>query len=142
MNCYRCKEDKPEIQFYIDSHKKRGRRSYCRPCMADYEKMWRQKHKADNLTAYREKERRYNLARYKITAEEYDRLTKEQGGLCALCKQPATNGTGKRLHVDHDHTTGRVRGLLCHGCNTGLGAFGESAELLNVAADYLRSFLN
>lgn len=52
--------------------------------------------------------------RYGITVEDYDRMLEEQGGHCALC--PAVPGV-RRLHVDHDHVTGRVRGLLCLPCN-------------------------
>ena len=62
--------------------------------------------------------------RYNITLEDYDQMFAEQNGVCAICKLPETseNQYGiKRLSVDHDHQTGRVRGLLCYNCNHMLG---------------------
>lgn len=55
----------------------------------------------------------------------------EQDGRCKIC------GQLKKLNVDHDHATGEVRGLLCHGCNVGIGFFRDSPELLRSAIDYL-----
>lgn len=72
------------------------------------------------------------LSRYKLHAAEYDQRYAEQGGCCAICREP-----GDLLCVDHDHTTGDVRGLLCHECNVGIGKLGDNAERLRVAADYL-----
>lgn len=65
--------------------------------------------------------------------ELYERLLAEQDGHCAVC--PATPGT-RRLHIDHDHRTGRVRGLLCHSHNRRLWAGATPAELRKLA-DYL-----
>lgn len=62
--------------------------------------------------------------KYGLTGDEYDRLLAAQGGLCAICRQPERlmgRGRVRRLAVDHDHRTGRVRGLLCASCNTILG---------------------
>lgn len=56
---------------------------------------------------------------YGITVEEYDALLSKQDGRCAICRSRDAGGRG-RFHVDHDHATGMVRGLLCHGCNTRL----------------------
>lgn len=58
--------------------------------------------------------------RYGITVADYDRMLLAQGGRCAICKTDKSLGRG-RFHVDHDHATGRVRGILCHLCNTALG---------------------
>jgi hypothetical protein len=57
-------------------------------------------------------------------------LSEQQNGLCAICGLPEE-------HVDHDHVTGQVRGLLCAGCNKGLGFFRDSPQLLRQAAEYL-----
>jgi hypothetical protein len=75
-------------------------------------------------------------ARYGLSAAEYDRLLALQGGVCRICKE--TCSTGKRLAVDHDHETGKVRGLLCRRCNRGLGHF-PTAELLRRALAYWES---
>lgn len=67
-----------------------------------------------------------------ITVEQLTRLESEAGGVCALCSR------SRPLHVDHDHATGEVRGLLCSTCNTGLGKFGDDPARLEAAAAYLR----
>ena len=73
--------------------------------------------------------------RYGMTHAEYVELTIAQDGLCAICHQePGARG----FHVDHDHATGKVRGLLCHGCNTALGLLQDNPHLLARAATYLK----
>lgn len=70
-----------------------------------------------------------------MTSAEYDAMSEAQGGTCAICQAPCH--TGRRLAVDHDHQTGRVRGLLCGRCNRGLGLFFDRPDLMRRAADYL-----
>lgn len=69
-----------------------------------------------------------------ITLDSYNSILAEQDGRCAICGGPPD---GKALAVDHDHSTGYIRGLLCRGCNTGLGCFRDSAEFLTLASRYL-----
>lgn len=72
-----------------------------------------------------------------VTRERYDEMLKEQNGGCDICgKTPEENG--KRLAVDHDHVTGKVRRLLCKTCNSLLGFAFESVDILQRAIDYLR----
>lgn len=74
---------------------------------------------------------------YNLTHEDYIQMLQGQQGLCAICfKAPKT-----RLHVDHNHTTGAVRGLLCFQCNAGIGHFQEDLRALNQAIKYLTDFL-
>lgn len=77
-------------------------------------------------------------SKYGLPAEQYVAMAEQQQGRCAICgKQPT--GIGRAgLVVDHDHTTGQVRGLLCSACNTGLGKLGDTAEALERALAYLR----
>lgn len=77
---------------------------------------------------------------YGISLEVYTRMFQAQGGLCAICEKPATSGNGKCLQVDHSHSTGEVRALLCAHCNRALGAFGDDAQRLNRAAQYLDNY--
>jgi hypothetical protein len=80
--------------------------------------------------------------RYGISVEEYRRIQSEANGLCAICGRPETRkfkGTTKRLAVDHCHTTGRVRGMLCHSCNTLLAMAGDQPEVLRRGVEYLTS---
>ncbi len=76
---------------------------------------------------------RRRLKKYGLTVEQHQALFEIQGGLCLICNE----SFGKRVHIDHDHSTGRVRGLLCHTCNVGLGHFKDSSALLRKAAEYL-----
>lgn len=78
---------------------------------------------------------------YGMSRGEYDALHKRQDGKCAICRQPETQkirGKTLSLAVDHCHTKGAVRGLLCSDCNRGLGFFKDDPEALQRAADYLR----
>lgn len=75
---------------------------------------------------------------YGITLEEYNRLFAEQNGRCAICGISQLELT-KRLCVDHDHETGKVRGLICNMCNGGLGYFKDSLTSLEKAVEYLKA---
>jgi hypothetical protein len=68
-----------------------------------------------------------------ITLDEYEAMAEAQGNSCAICRLPKTP-----LCVDHCHTTGKVRGLLCHECNKMLGFAGDNIEVLNTAIQYLK----
>jgi hypothetical protein len=82
---------------------------------------------------------------YGLEAEDYARLFEAQHGLCAICGSQLdqrsvfdrTVGRRSRPHIDHDHNTGELRGLLCGGCNRGLGAFKDSVPALLSAVNYL-----
>ncbi|KQO05064.1 hypothetical protein ASF06_18645 [Agreia sp. Leaf244] len=82
--------------------------------------------------------RRRLRERYKLTTEEFDELRESQAGRCAICGKEDSSESG--LVVDHDHRTGRVRGLLCNGCNVGLGFLQDDHEVLTAAAAYLVDF--
>jgi hypothetical protein len=73
---------------------------------------------------------------YGLTETTYQKLLASQGGVCAICKNPETI-KNRRLGVDHCHKSGKVRGLLCDSCNTGLGRFRDSVPLLRRAIRYL-----
>jgi hypothetical protein len=75
---------------------------------------------------------------YGISLEQRDQLLQAQGNACAICRFEFGNEKKSRLmHVDHDHKTGKVRGLLCHHCNVLLGHARESIELLKSAIGYI-----
>ena len=71
----------------------------------------------------------------------YDNMFHEQNGCCASCGEPP-KGTGRTgtLQVDHCHSTGKVRALLCHGCNTAIGLWNEDIEKILSAARYLETY--
>lgn len=123
QNCTKCGEYKSFEAFSFQTASKNGVRKWCRDCGAAYAS---------------KKARHYKLMdRYKITADEYDAMLERQGGVCAICKKECTSGN--RLAVDHDHSTGRVRGLLCMHCNTLLGSAKDSSNTLSSAIEYLGS---
>lgn len=79
----------------------------------------------------------HQQALYSIKQEyDYDIVLESQGGVCAICKKPPIED-GRKFHFDHDHITGRFRGLLCHDCNLGLGFFHDNPMFLQEAALYL-----
>lgn len=83
-------------------------------------------------------QRGYHIKRrYGVTTEDYDRMLSDQNGGCKLCGKPPamTSQITLRLFIDHCHTTGKVRGLLCARCNTGLG-FVDQSEWLSKALEY------
>ena len=160
--CPRCQETKPLDTGHFGKLKGRGGGGwapYCKPCTAarsreSYarrtEAQWERVRELDRIhrktPAGRERERRNTLRRYGLTPEEYDLLLSAQGGGCAICGRPETtrSNNGKSdeiamLTVDHDHKTGRVRGLLCASHNKGLGCFDDSVETLTAAIRYLEA---
>lgn len=72
---------------------------------------------------------------YGMTLEDYDRMFVAQNGVCRICRKSCV--VHRHLCVDHDHATGKVRGLLCTRCNQGIGKLLDDPVLLRVAADYL-----
>lgn len=134
--CHRCKTAKQPSEFYrlYDGLAKR-----CKVCADALHGEW----KAKNPVAQARLSKKANLKRnYGMTIAEYDALEEKQKGRCAICGEPEKrrrrNGSISALHVDHDHKTGKVRGLLCHYCNTAIGALRESEALLRKAIRYLR----
>jgi hypothetical protein len=83
---------------------------------------------------------------YGLTLQAYERMLAVQGGVCAICgNPPGTNGgpgIGPSLSVDHDHATGRIRGLLCHHCNVAIGYLREDPALFDKARSHLAKFQN
>lgn len=95
----------------------------------------------DRTRAYsRKMAQKYALRSFGMTAEDYEVMAAKQAGRCAICFHfpPIINGSA-RLHVDHDHVTGAVRGLLCTLCNLALGKMGDDPERLRRAAIYLET---
>mgnify|MGYP001590153265 FL=1 len=75
---------------------------------------------------------------YGITLDQYNSMLTSQSGVCAACKGPP-GGKGT-YHVDHDHRTGKIRGLLCHNCNASLGMVNDDASRLRLLIRYLKKY--
>jgi hypothetical protein len=140
--CSRCKQVKPEKYFYRCRTRNRYL-SHCKKCQLrenrkkyrenpqyykDQSKQWRDSHAA-HVRGIALK------TLYGISLEHYEALLEKQKGRCLVC------GTipERRLHIDHCHKSGKIRGLLCHHCNAGLGLFKDSIPLLRSAIGYLQA---
>ncbi len=112
-----------------------ARNVVCLGCKAKREKSAVQPHSL----ACRVANLKYGLRFYDLTAEEFVRMYIEQGGRCRICRVKLGGMLLRKLNIDHDHTTGKVRGLLCRSCNMGLGNFKDNVELLRNAVGYLEA---
>lgn len=80
--------------------------------------------------------------KYKLTLEDYSKLSENQNHLCAICGSSETGYQIKFMYIDHNHSTGKVRGLLCNKCNFGLGNFKDNISILQSAIKYLEKYEN
>ena len=128
-SCKDCLETKPLSEFTRSSLGRLGRRTRCRICESAYS--------VSRYTALHAKKCRSRALKrkYGISAADFTKMEADQGGGCLICG--GVNKSGP-LHVDHSHVSGEIRGLLCSGCNQGLGSFQDSPELCEKAAEYLR----
>lgn len=131
--CPSCKSNQLLADFYTDKRTGDGLKSCCKPCSYRYHRAFLRK----NPEYAAMKMWKAALARHGLTPERYAALLREQGGGCAICQRALSKGQRTRLAVDHDHQTGRVRGILCSSCNGGLGLFRDNVELLERAIEYL-----
>ncbi len=147
--CRRCLEEKPQSEFCRNTKAKDGLHSWCKPCQNERR---RERHAEDPelVERYRESIRRtarkrqengkryeYELRKnYGMSLADYQSLLKKQSGRCALCFTD-TPGQWGTFHVDHCHETRKIRGLLCHACNTGLGLLKHDPDVLSRATQYL-----
>lgn len=158
--CKHCLIEKPLEDFYSDKKARDGCRPECKACNLAIRKAkyrenprpaiertqrWRDANRERHLANQRRyaadgrkklANRKSHLKRtYGITLEEYDAMLAAQGGGCWICGSPGRDDIA--LHVDHDHVTGEIRGLLCFTCNNALGDLGDSLERVERAASYL-----
>jgi hypothetical protein len=98
-----------------------------------YQKIWRAAN--PEIAAAGERDRHYK-SHYGISTDEYNEILLSQNGRCLIC---GAEPDGRALDVDHDHETGKVRGLLCHRCNLGVGIFEDDPDLLTAVAEYLKT---
>ena len=134
--CRECKNPKSGLEFDLNKFTKIEKIylvAKCKQCSREIGRKFFKENK-ERLT-----ERRFNdflRTEYKITREEYDSLRAEQGNCCFICHISFGN-TRKNINLDHDHKTGKVRGLLCIFCNKALGLFLDNKASLLRAIEYL-----
>ena len=135
QECSSCTEFKSYSQFYKSKDKNSGHKSQCKDCVRqrNREYYWTPKGRK-----YRQEKSWRENGILDMTVESYEDMLKSQGGCCSICDK-TRNKNGTRLCVDHDHKTGKVRGLLCHDCNTSLGKMNDDLDLLYRAVSYLEN---
>lgn len=138
-HCKKCNTEKKLSDFYLDKRRNKLQ-TPCKDCrIKANDHSWRK----SNPTKNRESDRRSKLrSKYELSLEMLTDLWLSQDKACAICKHPislAAIEKSSKPHIDHCHVSGVVRGLLCLTCNTGLGMFGDSSDLLDAASDYLLS---
>lgn len=136
--CSGCENELPILQFSKDRSSPDGYMYHCKSC----------RKKANDLLRYKKNRAKclykarvlYVKKCYGLSEEQYRAMQDNQKGCCTICGESLlySNTTdGNDMCIDHDHLTGKVRGLLCRVCNIGLGAFRDNPELLKNAALYL-----
>ena len=158
--CKKCRQDLPESKFPVTRRKLASGeyKDYIgSTCMVCYRQKWlmseknRETHRKGNRTWYHnnpEQAKTQRLRKYCIDVNDYNTLRESQRYRCAICTlhetemvQGRAKTTDTALHVDHCHTNGNVRGLLCTNCNTMLGKCKDNPEILKAAVSYLESFI-
>lgn len=136
--CSACKQSLPIDSFGLCPGYKDGRRGQCTQCRGR-----RRKRPQNPVKAKPEQTRRTKLKqKYGLTESDYASMLEAQGGRCAICDSANAGGRWGVFHVDHCHRTGKVRGLLCHTCNTTLGRLGDDLQAVLRYARYLKASEN
>jgi hypothetical protein len=158
--CRECGRERPHSDFYRDGSRQDGLRSSCKDCERARNHAWYAANRERSIAAaqawrranpelYEATQARHRLRRrsaqradhlkrtFGLTLDEYDAMVARQEARCAICRRLPRDG--RFLHVDHDHETGEVRGLLCVRCNNALGLLRDDAGILERAAAYLAS---
>ena len=150
--CRKCNTEKDLTEFYVKSNT-----TYCKQCIKVVNKGWELKNK-DRVREYRTEwhrqqrkkkpgcfliyERRKTLKKFGKTVEWFDQTLKDQNGGCAICESPETGmhqcGRVASLAIDHNHETGKVRGLLCRLCNHALHKLDKDHSWAMKALAYLQ----
>lgn len=148
--CSTCGIPKEESEFYLHGRSRPGLlRRNCKKCcylasdreannarQKKYAALNREKVNAKQLARHRNNPQRTaeiaRLSKYGVTPERYMQLREEQKDSCAVCKLP------KKLCVDHNHSSGQVRGLLCQTCNRALGMIKDSVSIAEALVEYLK----
>ena len=133
--CQTCKQEKPITEFHLNPDKKDGRCRACKACRRAYDQKYY--YRPERL------ERTWSLyiqRKFGVTINQYYEALKAQNGSCAICRSESPRNGRSRFAIDHDHATGKIRGLLCMQCNTAIGLFRDNQSLLISTIAYLEKF--
>lgn len=137
--CGNCRKVKDVTEFFKNAAAFSGLQSRCKDCLRIHQREWR----AKNRDRSRYYSMRFRLrTKYGVTYEFYEELLEKQNHRCAICGQSETrksNGVPILMAVDHDHDTGKIRGVLCNNCNRALGLLKDDTDVLRKAIEYLEN---
>jgi hypothetical protein len=139
--CRKCLKTKPTSEFFVNRKNADGYQAACKTCAVATTYSYR----ATDGGLIRTVVARHKnaLKRFRMTQQDYDNLFAKQNYACAICEKPERvvdrKGAIRRLAVDHCHTTGHVRGLLCCHCNHAIGKLNDDPALLRRAAEYVEA---
>lgn len=153
--CSKCKKEKSLSKFYKNKNKKDGLDYWCKECKKDYRwnhreetnercKKYRQEHREKAREYAQEYARKYPERirkqwlkyKYGLTPKQHLQMYADQNGCCAICKRTVPYD---RIFIDHNHKTGKVRGLLCQKCNAALGMINEKIRILKSMIRYIEN---
>lgn len=135
--CIKCDTEKDFSEFHNNKASPDGLQKWCKCCRSSYNHS-----KTEHQKAYQKQYRKANFDKirdqkrqkiYGVSRELFDAMLQNQDHKCAICKTPVDHGSA----LDHCHTTGKIRGILCSCCNTALGKFRDNIDNLNSAIEYL-----
>jgi hypothetical protein len=139
--CGHCKEILPLTNFHACKREKDGKQQWCKSCRKSWKREERLEYFKERYHADKDKYLdNFYKKNYTLSLQEYNEMLEQQKEVCKICKEPCV--TGRRLAVDHCHSTGKVRGLLCTRCNSGLSQYKDRVDLLQNAIDYLMEAKN
>ena len=122
--CSKCRVEKPFDHFHASAKAKDKKASWCKTCANKSARVGRKR----NYTP-EQKSRWAIKSRYGLQVHEVEAMRDRQDGRCGVCREPKD-----KFHIDHDHLTGKVRGLVCHRCNILLGGWDDAEWRLSAAA--------
>lgn len=137
--CCLCNRPVHISQFRKDKDRHDGLSNKCRPCANSWHREYRKLNpglRERYAPSIKYPRKSYLKREYKLTQSEYEEMLYQQSGGCAVCGKTAPGGRGS-FHIDHNHESGVIRGLLCAPCNMGIGQLGDSADRLRLAIAYL-----
>lgn len=144
--CKHCGETKPLTDFYPHKRTRDGAQYWCKECQKKAVVSGYRNNPEKHRIYNREWGRRYPDKKADIALKTrlglphgtYATMLAAQDGKCAICGRTEPGGRTRRFHVDHDEATGKIRGLLCSPCNTGIGQLQHDPNLILSAIEYLR----
>ena len=161
--CSKCKLEKGALEFNHNKRHKDGLSAWCKSCTTEYNKDYFKKNRDVLIEAHKEfyidhreeikdyytvrnitsdvrfSHRTSHLKKYGLSGEEYDEILIKQEGKCAICGRHQSELT-RRLFIDHNHDTGKVRALLCYYCNTILSCAHDDIAILETTIKYLQLY--